>query len=263
MKITPDISKDQHFLVNEDIIRKIAGLADLNKDDVVLEVGAGTGNLTRELAKKAGQVIAFEIDERYASVLSDLPGNVELRLKDAWNFVKLRGKWKKKKRYNKIVSNLPYSFAEKFLHNLTFVDYDKAILLVPQSFSKKIKTHPVFGSFFQVEEKFKVDKEEFDPVPKTDSVVINLIRLPDPRKTKDLVLFLRQFIYQYEEVKTKNSLREGLIKYHWMVNKKRLTKKQSKELISRSGIDPKLLERVPNNPDIYQQITERFIKVEI
>jgi len=52
--IGPDPLKDQFFLVDENIISKIAELADLTGNDVVLEIGAGVGNLTKELAKKAG-----------------------------------------------------------------------------------------------------------------------------------------------------------------------------------------------------------------
>lgn len=256
--IVADPFKDQFFLVNDDITTQIVELAKLNTNDVVLEIGAGFGYLTREIAKKAGKVIAFEIDKRFKPVLSDLPGNIDLRYEDAWGYVQLHGKSLKKKEYNKVVSNLPYSFAEKFLHNLTFLIYDKVILLIPQSLAQKIKTHPVFSSFFNVEEEFRVDKHQFFPVPRTNSVVINLIKLPDAIQTKNLPLFLRQFIYQHEQTKVKNSLREGLIKYVFLTFQKRLIKNEAKKIISASKIDNNLLERFPDTKEIYEQITARF-----
>lgn len=252
--ISPDPLKDQFFLTDEAVIKRMVDLAQLSDKDVVLEVGAGPGNLTRELAKYAGKVIAFEVDERFAKILANLPTNVDLRLEDAWEYIQLHGKFWKKKEYNKVVANLPYSFAEKFLHNLTFLNYDKVVLLIPQSLAKKIESNPVFGSFFRVEEKFKVGKNKFYPVPRTDSVVIELIKLPNPILTKNLPLFLKQFMYQDEKVKAKNSLREGLIKYVWLTQNKRLTKKEAKKLLDQSKIDKSLLERQPDNPEIYNQV---------
>src|SRR5258708_16524722 len=105
MTITPDPLKDQFFLTDEKIIQKIIEAAELNKKDVVLEIGAGTGNLTKEIAKKVDHVIAFEIDEQFKSTLNSLPRNVELHIESASNYVELNGKWRKKKEYNKVVSN--------------------------------------------------------------------------------------------------------------------------------------------------------------
>ncbi len=77
-KIKPDPLKDQFFLADEEIIRKLVESAELEKKDVVLEVGAGTGYLTREIAKRAKKVIAFEIDKRFKPFLSKLPKNVDV-----------------------------------------------------------------------------------------------------------------------------------------------------------------------------------------
>lgn len=258
-----DLLKDQFFLEDEDIIKKIVRFANLNKEDVVLEVGAGIGNLTNEIAKKAGKVIAFELDPRFKSFLSKSPQNVEVRYEDAWDFIQLHGKFRKKKIYNKIISNLPYSFCEPFLHNLTFLDYDKVILLVPQSFANKIAINPVFSSFFNTEEKLIVEKHKFYPVPRTNSVIIDLHKLPDPLKQKTLSLFLRQFIYQHEEQKTKNSLREGIIKFAWLAYQKIITKKEAKKLLDKSDIENGLLESQAHNSRIYQQITDKLSKINI
>ena len=258
--IIPDPLNDQFFLTDDISIKKLIDLADLRDKDVVLEIGTGIGNITRELAKKSGKVIAFEIDERFKPLLTDLPKNVDLRFEDAWEYVKLHGKSFKKREYNKVVANIPYSFAEKFLHNLTFLIYDKVILVLPQSLVKKIEVNPIFGSFFKVEEKLKIDKNKFYPVPRTNSVIINLIKLPDAIATKNLSLFLRQHLYQYEYVKTKNSLREGLIKYTWLTKSKRLTKKEAKKILGKSGIDKNLLEKKPDNPEIYQETEKLELK---
>lgn len=255
-QITPDPLKDQFFLMDEKIINKIIKLAELNKKDVVLEIGVGIGNLTRKLAKKADKVIAFEIDEKFKPTLADLPKNVEMHFENAWDFIQLHGKWKKKKEYNKVVANLPYSFCEPFLHNLTFLEYDKVILLIPVKFADKIESNPVFGSFFKADKKLFFDKNKFYPIPRTDSVVIDLKKLSDPIEQKDLTLFLRQYLYQHEPFKIKNILREGLIKFVWLIYQKRLTKNQARKIISESGIDKNLLEKQPDNPKIYAEVSK-------
>lgn len=261
LNIEPDPLKDQFFLTDEEIIKKIVGFANLNKNDVALEVGAGIGNLTAEIAKKAGRVIAFEIDRRFRTFLDKLPKNVEVHFENAWKFVQLHGKFKKKKEYNKIVSNPPYSFIEPFLHNLTFLDYDKVILVVPVRFLKRGPKWAIFDLFFKVKVLLDVPKEKFYPIPKSNSVVIDLIKLPNPTKTKNLGLFLRQYMYQHEGQLVKNSLMEGIIKYARLVHSKKVTKNEARKIILGTKIPKSLLERLPNNPEIYEKVRNKFSKL--
>jgi len=59
----------QHFLVDEDALAAIVSAAELTADDLVIEVGPGLGVLTDELVKKAGAVVAVELDDRLAEIL--------------------------------------------------------------------------------------------------------------------------------------------------------------------------------------------------
>lgn len=252
MTFVPNPKLDQFLLTDEKIIADMVARADLNQNDIVLEVGAGTGNLTKALATKAGRVIAFEIDPQFKPFLSNLPKNVEVHYENAWDYIQLHGKFRKKKEYNKIVSSLPYSFAEQFLHNLTFLDYDKAILLLPVKMLKKIENNGIFSSFFKPELIFKVPKEKFYPIPKTNSALIELVKLPDPLQTRNLSLYLRQYVYQHEDQLVKNSLVEGLIKFNnW-------TKKTAKKTVTESGISQVLLSKKPDSFEIYEEIDKHF-----
>ena len=257
-QIAPNPLKDQFFLTDENIMEKIIGFADLKASDIVLEIGSGPGNLTEEIAKKAGRVIAFEIDERFKSFLSVLPKNVEVHYENAWNYVQMHGKFRHKKIYNKVVSNPPYSFIEPFLHNLTFLDYDKVILLVPDRFMKKTEKWGIFGAFFEPKVLMEVPKESFYPVPKTNSYIIDLIKLTDPLETKNLGRFLRQYLYKHEGQLVKNSLMEGLIKYQKIIFNKTLTKNEARKAVSEKGIDQKLLDTKPNKAEIYEVVEEKF-----
>ena len=72
---------DEHFMVDEALLEKICGSASLTRRDFVLEVGAGTGNLTKKLAGKAGMVFAVEKNGEFFEKLSSEMGcydNVEL-----------------------------------------------------------------------------------------------------------------------------------------------------------------------------------------
>jgi 16S rRNA (adenine1518-N6/adenine1519-N6)-dimethyltransferase len=94
----------QHFLVDENILGVIGRLAELGRDDVVLEIGPGLGVLTRYLAQRVARVHAVEIDRSLEPQLRDLGANVELEFGDALQ-LDLRTD------ATKLVSNLPYNVA--------------------------------------------------------------------------------------------------------------------------------------------------------
>lgn len=259
--ISPDPLKDQFLLDDEEIIQKIVDFADLTKKDVVLEIGAGIGNLTRELAQKAGKVITFEIDERFKPILADLPQNIEVVWDNAWKHIQMRGKYPHRHAlgYTKVVANPPYSLVEPLMHNLTFVFWDKVILLVPLKFLRKVEENPVFGSFFKVKKLLDVPKEKFFPVPKSNSVVIELVKLPDSVQSKNLGLFLRQYMYRHESQLVKNSLMEGVIKYEKLVHSKKVTKNAARKMVSESGIPTKLLEsKAFDRSEIYKEVEKAY-----
>jgi len=61
----------QSFLEDRNIIRRIAALAEPAGDETVVEIGAGLGSMTEELAKRAGRLIAIEVDQRLVGVLRE------------------------------------------------------------------------------------------------------------------------------------------------------------------------------------------------
>jgi 16S rRNA (adenine1518-N6/adenine1519-N6)-dimethyltransferase len=256
--IEPDPIKGQFFLLDERVVKEMVDMVDLDKRDVVLEIGAGVGNITKELARRAGRVIAYEIDRRYKSLLSGLSGNVELHFADALVSVRAKGKLRRKRVFNKVVSNIPFSMGEPLLHSLIFIEYDRVVLLVPKKLAHKVESNPVFGSFFRVKFGSEVNKSKFYPVPRTNSVIIDLVRLPDPLVSKDLVGFLRQHLYIHERQKVKNALVEGLIRYVGKVYGERLTRNEARTIVSDSGIDEALLDSRPDNPDIYKEVGDKI-----
>jgi 16S rRNA (adenine1518-N6/adenine1519-N6)-dimethyltransferase len=68
-----DKSLGQHWLKDEATLEAICEAADISRSDTVLEVGPGLGDLTRQLAKRAREVIAVEVDKYLAVNLASAP----------------------------------------------------------------------------------------------------------------------------------------------------------------------------------------------
>ena len=112
--ISANKSLGQNFLINDSVVNKIVESAEITKNDLVIEIGPGLGNLTEFLLEKAGKVIAIELDQRMLEILNDrfsLYDNFEIINEDVLkvNLNELISKNKNSEIKNaKIVANLPY-----------------------------------------------------------------------------------------------------------------------------------------------------------
>ena len=105
----------QNFLINEEVVKNIVGCSNIEKEDLVIEIGPGLGTLTKYLLEKAGKVICIELDTKMLQILEDrfsLYNNFELINNDVLK-VDLKNIIKKEKEEGKIknvkiVANLPY-----------------------------------------------------------------------------------------------------------------------------------------------------------
>ena len=105
----------QNFLINEEVVKNIVGCSNIEKEDLVIEIGPGLGTLTKYLLEKAGKVICIELDTKMLQILEDrfsLYNNFELINNDVLK-VDLKNIIEKEKAEGKIknvkiVANLPY-----------------------------------------------------------------------------------------------------------------------------------------------------------
>jgi len=83
LKLTKSLG--QNFLIDDNIVKRIVDVAEITEKDLVIEIGPGVGSMTVELAKRAGKVVAVEIDKRLIPALEDNLGefsNVDIINKD-------------------------------------------------------------------------------------------------------------------------------------------------------------------------------------
>jgi 16S rRNA (adenine1518-N6/adenine1519-N6)-dimethyltransferase len=170
-------SLGQHFLISNSIAKSIVDFTRLTKDDVVLEVGTGRGILTPYLCEKAKRVISVEKD-------SNLYLEAKEKFSKISNLVLEHGDaFKMNFDFTVFVSNLPYSESRNAIEWLVQRKFSHAIIMVQKEFAQKLlaKEGPtrravgVLASYcMKIDKLLDVNKTNFHPSPKIDSIVIRL-----------------------------------------------------------------------------------------
>jgi len=190
--ISANKSLGQNFLINDSVVNKIVESAEITKNDLVIEIGPGLGNLTEFLLEKAGKVIAIELDQRMLEILNDrfsLYDNFEIINEDVLkvNLNELISKNKNSEIKNaKIVANLPYYISTPIIMKLleNRLDIDEIIVMVQKEVAERLTAKTgtrLAGAITYAVEYYsdatsiiKVPKESFVPSPKVESEVIKL-----------------------------------------------------------------------------------------
>jgi len=178
----------QHFLVDRNILNKVIRTAGVEKEDVVLEVGPGLGEMTLALARQAKKVIAIEIDSKLVAILEKKMrdhANVEVVKSDILKvnfdqFLRNEG------RPIKVVANLPYQISTPLLFRFieskevfsTFtlmLQREVAERLAAPSGRKEYGSLSVLTqSFFELSIRFFIKPSAFFPPPKIESAVVQM-----------------------------------------------------------------------------------------
>lgn len=228
-RIVPKKSLGQHFLVDDNISRKIVASLSVVPGDVVVELGPGTGALTRFLMERgsplkgAAYVIAVELDPEAIHFLSSLGLGDGLKLvKEDMLKLDFNALSKEFRRPLKVVSNLPYNISGPMLAR--FFDFrhtiDEAILMLQKEVAQRVlsppgkKTYGVLSVLlnygYWVEGLFQVPRGAFRPIPKVDSMVIRLRKRESPPKSlvADHAIFKRlvRKAFQKRRKKVRNAL---------------------------------------------------------
>lgn len=256
------VSEDQCFVINPKVLDRIIEVAQVTKEDRVLEVGTGLGFLTRKLASVAREVITIEQDLRFKKYLFDLPTNVEVIYGDAYRLINNREFQKKTKPPTKVVSNIPYSQAQSMLHNYTNWPWYQGDLvwLAPLSLANKVNKEPILGAYFKSEVIEVVSRDNFYPKPNTISGIIIFRRVSDPIISDNFEVYFRRWLYNHEDKKVRNAIREGIINAASDMRHITITKKQAEGLIEVLNLPGEHLEVLTNNirPEYYFEIPQKL-----
>lgn len=170
----------QHFLVDDSILQRLVSLAEVDKRDVVLEVGAGTGNLTRVLLKSTGRVIAVEKDPILAKRLRD-------QLKDEKRLLVIQGDILRVDLppFDKVVSSPPYSISSGLLFFLLAKKFRSATMTFQKEFAQRLVAKPGTRDYGRLTVMLQhaasaqlfdfVPRTAFRPVPKVDSFMVQIV----------------------------------------------------------------------------------------
>ena len=180
----PNKAFGQNFLVDRAILQRIIEAAEIEPNDQVLEVGAGTGVLTRELAKHARRVVAVELERDMLALLAKTTGefrNVELL---ARNLLYLDPQEVFEQEPYKLVANLPYYItAPTFRHFLESGNAPRLLVVMVQyEVAQRIVAGPGDLSLLGVSIQFygqpkiiaHVPARAFYPAPKVDSAILRV-----------------------------------------------------------------------------------------
>lgn len=223
-------NKGQHFLLNEDILKEIVKASELRKNDRVLEVGAGSGNLTEHLVKRASEVTAFELDKKLGPLLKKKFAsrrNITLIIDDALKYY-----WKN---FDKIVSNIPYYISEPLIIKAIIADIRSITIVIGEKFKNKLLSHNKIGlianSFYEINVIRKIDRKEFTPQPRVNSFLVTLKKKTKISKIDKIMLDI-----SIGKGKIKNSIIHALMK-------SQMTKREAKSIVAKIDIHDSILEK--------------------
>lgn len=221
--IRPNKAFGQNFLVDRDVLLRIVEAAEIQADDQVLELGAGTGVLTRELAKRARRVVAVELEREMLTLLAKTVHtytNVETMER---NLLYIDPKEIFGLEPYKLVANLPYYIASPtFRHFLESTNPPSLfVVMVQYEVAQRIVAAPGDLSLLGISVQFygepkiiaHVPARAFYPAPKVDSAILRIDlkdEVPLTPKQRDSFFRMVQAGFSERRKQLHNSLAHGL-----------------------------------------------------
>jgi len=196
--IRPKRSLGQNFLGDPNLVSRIVRTADVGPGDLVVEIGAGTGTLTKALAATGATIVAYEIDARLLPVLDEVlaGSDVDVRAEDVTKAdlgsVLDGGPWT-------MVANLPYNVGTPLVLEVlrhvpavvrlvVMVQREVADRLVAVPGSKSYGLPSIVAGLNSVAQiAFTVPPDVFFPVPEIDSAVVKLERIVPPEHSEQAI----------------------------------------------------------------------------
>ncbi len=232
----------QNFLQDRNIIEKIVKVASPNTDDLIIEIGPGSGALTEVLTKYC-KTISYEIDVELKPILEDKfsdNANSQIIFDDFLNR-NIKNDIEKYK-YNKlyVIANLPYYITTPIIEKIINekLDIEKMVIMVQKEVGDRFSSKPkskeyssitvYLNYYFDINREFIVSRNSFIPKPNVDSIVITLKKKNNLLYLKDKEIFnkLLKDAFKYKRKNIKNNLKNYnldlvsniLLKYNFNLN---------------------------------------------
>jgi 16S rRNA (adenine1518-N6/adenine1519-N6)-dimethyltransferase len=234
----------QNFMIDQNLVRAVADAGEIRAEDVVIEVGPGTGTLTEELLSRGAKVVAVEIDRDLAAALRERFKNevrFELIEGDA-----LAGKHKlnpallqiiTKQQNTKLVANLPYNIASPLIIEMLIAGVELLAFTVQREVADRLRAHEnddAYGPLSvmaqllsRVEVLRTLPPQAFWPAPKIESALVRMRRANRLGRAERAQQF-SQFLHEIFSARRK-TLRKAIERA-----------KISAATLSGLGIDPQL-----------------------
>ena len=214
----------QNFISDENVIDKIVDKSEIDKGTLVIEIGPGIGSITYKLAKNAGFVMCYEIDEDVKPLLyENMNGLTNFKVNfidflkcDVNNDLK---EYNYKKKY--VVANLPYYITTPIILKIIEdkINVDKIVVMVQKEVGDRFKAIPgtkdynslsvYLNYFYNVRKIMDVSRNIFVPVPNVDSIVLEFTKKNNnfELKNEDLFFKLVKDSFKQKRKTLKNNLK--------------------------------------------------------
>lgn len=199
-RIQPKKQFGQNFIFDKNILNKIVSLLDVNKTNLIIEIGPGLGGLTEAMLENGYKnILAIEKDRQFSNILKDIqsrfPKNLDVQFNDALNFDFASLDFKN----ISVISNLPYNVATKILTKLLFEQYnskkfDNLILMFQKEVAERIvakhstknygRLSIISQYLYQCSISFNLNPSVFYPKPKVESSIVTFNRKKIPSNIK-------------------------------------------------------------------------------
>lgn len=234
---------EQHFLVDDKVLKTLCETANLSKQDNIVEVGPGIGTITRLIAPLVSSVLCIEKDDNLKPYLDEIClsfPNVSVVYANVLDTYIPK--------CDKIITNLPYSIIEPFIKKLLKCEFEELIMIMGSTYVNSVcqkrvtKLSLLTNSFFYADKVCDIAPSSFNPSPHTLSSIIKLKPKKYEEATDDFTLFMFREMFFYNKSKIKNSLMQGWINYMGFYGAT-ITKRESKQFINSLNLDEEILNK--------------------
>lgn len=178
----------QNFLIDSRVLQKITSAITPGEKDLIIEIGAGSGNLTKELKKFKATVIAYEIDLETKKYLDSLADTKTMIIYDDFLKRNIKDDLASLDYDNLfVIANLPYYITTPIIEKITIsqIKPQKMLLMVQKEVAERLSAKPknrdygyitvYLNYYYQITKLIDVNRTAFKPIPNVDSAVLEFI----------------------------------------------------------------------------------------